>query len=54
MDEFTVVASSWQYGSSYAAGLVFFAMADYDEAPDVFTSVGSCVDFSLLLLKNLL
>jgi hypothetical protein len=40
MDEFTVVASSWLNGKSYVGGLVFFAMADYDDAPDIFTSVG--------------
>jgi len=48
MDEFTVVANSWRYGKSYISGLLFFAMADYDDAPDIFTSV-ICFMFIFIL-----
>lgn len=39
MDEFTVVANSWRYGKNFVDGLVFFTVADYDDTPDIFTSL---------------
>lgn len=52
MDEFTVVASSWQYSKNYVTGLAYFAVADYDEAPDIFTSVGGYFNFSFIVYEN--
>jgi len=37
-DEFHIVANSWRYSQQYSNKL-FFAMVDYDEGPDVFSSL---------------
>ena len=42
MAEFTTVAYSWQHGQSFVSGLLFFAVTDYDESPEVFTDVCTC------------
>lgn len=37
-DEYTILANSWRYYQQYSNKL-FFAMVDYDEGSDVFSSV---------------
>ncbi|CAD5122082.1 DgyrCDS10533 [Dimorphilus gyrociliatus] len=37
-DEFLIVANSWRYSQAYSSR-IFFAMVDYDEGADVFTSL---------------
>ncbi|XP_064636423.1 tumor suppressor candidate 3-like isoform X2 [Lineus longissimus] len=37
-EEFQIVANSWRYSQQYSNQL-FFAMVDYDEGPDVFSSL---------------
>ena len=39
-DEFLIVANSWRYSQQYSNKL-FFAMVDYDEGPEVFSTVSS-------------
>uniref|UniRef100_A0A1W7R9C2 Tumor suppressor candidate 3 n=1 Tax=Hadrurus spadix TaxID=141984 RepID=A0A1W7R9C2_9SCOR len=38
-DEFQIVANSWRYSQMYSNKL-FFGIVDFDEGPDVFTSLG--------------
>ncbi|XP_023227406.1 tumor suppressor candidate 3-like [Centruroides sculpturatus] len=47
-DEFQIVANSWRYSQMYSNKL-FFGMVDFDEGPDVFTSVSI---FTIIFIYN--
>lgn len=51
-DEYTILANSWRYYQQYSNKL-FFAMVDYDEGSDVFSSVWTLWRFQSFIFIEL-